>query len=122
MIVTVSIKKAHEFSRIYKRGKYHVGKHIILYVMAGNCGINRIGVTASKKVGKSVIRNRMKRLVKENYRFFEPFLFTGYQLVFVVRSVNSLPNYRVINQEMKYLFKKAGVMDLEKWEKRVSSS
>ena len=118
MKVTVSIKKAREFSYIYKKGRYYVGKHIILYMLTGDQGINSVGITASKKVGKSVIRNRMKRLVKENYRFYEPYIFIGYRLVFVVRSVSKLPLYKDINREMKFLFKRAGILDLEKWEKR----
>ena len=122
MRITVSLKKAYEFSRVYKRGKYYAGKHIILYVLATDPGGNKIGVTASKKVGKSVVRNRMKRLVKENYRAFEPYVYLGYQLVFVIRNVNGLPTYHEITREMKYLFKRAGVLDLEKWEKRSFSS
>ena len=126
MKITVSLKKAYEFSRVYKRGKYYAGKHVILYMLTKDFGkdpnLNKIGVTASKKVGKSVVRNRMKRLVKENYRAFEPYICLGCQMVFVIRSVSALPTYRDINREMKYLFKRAGVLDLEKWEKRSFSS
>ena len=118
---TVSINKNHEFAHVYKKGKYYIGKYIILHIVKGFPDSNRLGVTASRKVGKSVVRNRMRRLVKENYRFYEPYIFLGLRLVFVIRGVTSLPTYQDVNREMKSLFKRAGVLDVEKWEKRQSS-
>ena len=115
---TVSIKKNFEFARVYKKGKFFVGKYLILYVLKSDPQMNKIGITASKKVGKSVIRNRLKRLVKENYRFFEEYLFCGYKIVFVIRSNEVLPEYHDVNREMKSLFKRAGILDLTKWEKK----
>ena len=120
---TYSIKKNHEFLRIYRKGKYAVGRHLILYVLRNQTGLsagcNYIGVTASKKVGKSVKRNRLKRLVRESYRAYEEFLLTGFFLVFVLRSVEEMPDYRTISKEMRFLFKKSNILDGEKWEKRL---
>jgi len=56
-----------------------------LYVMKNDLGINRLGITVGKKFGKSVKRNRMKRLIRENYRLYEEFVKKGYDLVFVAR-------------------------------------
>ena len=61
---TVSIKSNREFVRVYKKGKFFAGKYIVLYVLQNGLKINRIGITASKKIGKSVKRNRIKRLIR----------------------------------------------------------
>ena len=117
MKVTVSIKNNYEFIRAYKKGKYFVGKYLILYIQRYDQKINMLGITASKKVGKSVIRNRLKRLVKENYRYFEEFLYYGFKMIFVIRSTEELPLYKDINRDMKSLLKRAGILDKTKWEK-----
>jgi ribonuclease P protein component len=136
MEFTDPIRKNFEFARAYKKGRYFVGKYLILYVLKrgggqnvqsghesgggqnsgsgggqdGRAARNGIGVTASKKVGKSVRRNRLRRLVKENYRQFEARLKRGYHIVFVVRSTPELPLFADIQAEMKGLFARAGIL------------
>ena len=68
---TVSIKNNREFVRVYKKGKFFAGKYIVLYILQNGLNINRLGITASKKTGNSVKRNRIKRLIRENYRLNE---------------------------------------------------
>ena len=64
----VSIKENSDFKRLYYRGKSEVKKNIALYYRKNRFSYNRLGITVSPKVGKAVIRNRVKRLLKENYR------------------------------------------------------
>ena len=106
---TVTLKKNYEFMRLYKKGKFFVGKYIVLYVLKNNMNTNRLGVTVNKKVGKSVTRNRLKRLIKENYRHYEAVLKNGCDLVFVARNSDIMPGYSEINKEMKFLLKKLDV-------------
>lgn len=113
---TIPIKKNTEFVRIYKRGKFFVGKFLVLYAYKNYSKVNRLGITASKKFGKSVQRNRIRRLIKENYRLFEQFLKTGYDLVFVARNSAEIPDYTSVKKEMKFLLKKLSILDQEKWE------
>jgi ribonuclease P protein component len=113
MIHTLSIKSNGEFSLVYRKGKYYVGRSLILYVLKNRDEKhNFIGITASKKVGKSVRRNRLKRLVRENYRLYESSLCIGYYMVFVLRSVDREPSFRSFEKEMRFLFKRAGVLAL----------
>jgi ribonuclease P protein component len=116
MIKAVPIRKNYEFLRIYKKGRFYVGKFIILYCLANNLNINRIGITASKKVGKSVKRNRIRRLIKENYRMYEDYIKEGYDCVFVVRNNDVLPVFTEIKREMKFLLKKLNIFNQEKWD------
>lgn len=111
---TVSIKSNREFVRVYKKGKFFAGKYIVLYVLQNGLKINRIGITASKKIGKSVKRNRIKRLIRENYRFIEDKVKVGYDLVFVVRNSNLMPDFYKIKKEVSYLLRKFNIISEEK--------
>ena len=68
---TVTIKENREFSRLYRSGKLFSSDCLVIYVRKNKLGINRIGVTVSKKIGKAVVRNRVRRRIKESYREIE---------------------------------------------------
>jgi ribonuclease P protein component len=112
MIKTVPIKN-YEFLKAYKKGKFYVGKFIILYTLPNKLGINRLGITTSKKVGKSVIRNRVRRLIKESYRVYESSIKESFDYIFVARNSEVLPSFVEIKREMKFLFKKLNVYNQE---------
>lgn len=116
MKITVPIKKNREFTKIYKKSKFYVGKYLILYLLENTLQVNRIGITISRKVGNSVKRNRIRRLVKENYRLFELHLMGHHDYVFVAKKNDCIPNFVELKKEMKYLFKKLKVLDVEKWD------
>lgn len=112
---TVPITKNYEFMRVYKRGKFFVGKNMVLYVFPNKFEINRLGITVSRKFGKSVKRNRIRRLIRENYRLYEEYIKTGFDCVIVARQNDYMPEYDEIKKEMKFLLKKLNVFDQEKW-------
>lgn len=113
---TVPLTKNYEFMRLYKRGKFFVGKHMVLYVFPNKFNINRIGITVSKKFGKSVKRNKIRRLIRENYRIYESAIKSGFDCVFVARSSDNESDYYVVKKEMKFLLKKLDIFDQEKWD------
>lgn len=113
MMHTVSLVKNYQFLAAYKKGKFQAGKYTVLYALPNRQNRNRLGITVSKKVGKSVVRNRLRRVVRESYRLFEPQLKTGFDCVFVLRTADRLPDFHDIRREMKYLCKK---LDLFKQE------
>ena len=63
-----SLKKNHQFQFVYKYGKSYANKYLVMYVKENGLDKNRIGISVSKKVGNSVVRHRVKRLVRECYR------------------------------------------------------
>ena len=77
--------------------------------------INQLGITVSKKVGKAVIRNRVKRLIKENYRLLEPRVVRGYNIIIVARPVaGTLPReaaFSEIESALIHLLKKLNCLE-----------
>jgi len=117
MIFTAALKKNSDFSRIYKKGRHYTSKYLILYVLREYPDKNALGVTASRKVGKSVRRNKLKRLVKENYRLMEGYILTGFAFVFVIRAQrDDMPDFYAIRRDMRSLLARAGAFDCDKWE------
>jgi ribonuclease P protein component len=120
MIHTVTVRKNNDFIRAYRKARYYTGQYIVLYVLRetdGNPEKNALGVTASRKTGKSVRRNRLKRLVKENYRLMEGYIRIGFIIIFVIRAQNGeMPDFHAMGREMRGLLSRAGVFDGERWE------
>ena len=115
MIRTVTLKKNYEFAKVFNKGSFYVGRHIIVYVLPNKLSVKRLGISVSKKAGKAVVRNRKKRLIRESYRHYENFILNGYDMVIAARSEESIPKYAVLLKEFKYLIKKLQVFDREKY-------
>lgn len=79
------LKKSWEFRRVYRYGRTVVSRNIVLYYCPNRLGINRIGFSISKKVGKSVIRNRIRRVYREAFIKMEDKLVKGYDFIIVAR-------------------------------------
>jgi len=79
------LKKNWEFKRVFRHGRTVVSKNIVLYYCPNGTASNRIGFSVSKKVGGSVVRNRIKRLFKEALLSVEHKLITGYDYVLIAR-------------------------------------
>lgn len=107
------VRKNNEFRLVYRKGKSFSNKLLVLYVMRNNKGLNRIGISVSKKVGKSVIRSRVKRLINENYRINKKDLKKGYDLVFIARNASKDKNYYEMQSAMINLLVKAGIFNEE---------
>ena len=80
-----SLRKNRQFQFVYKYGKSFANKYLVMYIKENGQGINRIGISVSKKVGNSVVRHRVKRLIKESYRLHENVFNSGLDMVIVAR-------------------------------------
>ena len=85
MIHTCSLKTSRGFKWVYGKGVSAANRLLVMYVLHNQQNINRLGITVSKKVGKAVTRNRVKRIIKENYRLFESHVGPGYDMVVIAR-------------------------------------
>ena len=66
-----SLKKNYDFQQVYRKGKSYANKYLVMYVLENNMDKNRLGISVSKKVGNSVVRHRITRLIRESYRLHE---------------------------------------------------
>lgn len=80
-----SLKKNKDFQVVYRNGKSYANKYLVMYVIENGLERNRIGISASKKVGNSVVRHHLARLIRENYRLLEENFQCGYDIIIVVR-------------------------------------
>ena len=79
------MKFSETFQSVYKSGKSYANKYLVMYVKENGTGGNRIGISVSKKVGNSVVRHRITRLVRESYRLQEAMFNSGLDIVIVAR-------------------------------------
>lgn len=80
-----SLKKTKDFSCVYNKGKSLADRNLVLYVYENGTMNNRLGISVSKKVGNSVVRHHLTRLIRESYRLHEDKFRPGLDLVVVVR-------------------------------------
>ena len=100
---TESLRKTADFKIVYKNGKSYADKNIVIYVRENNTAINRLGISASKKVGNSVVRHRFARLIREVYRLHENIFNSGLDIVVVARSRAKDASYFDIEKSFLYL-------------------
>jgi len=107
---TIGLKKDTDFRKVYKHGKSFANKYLVIYILKNNLNINRVGFSVSKKVGNSIIRNRVRRLLKESYRLScDGKIENGYDLVFIARIPCKESDYKTVNKSMINVIKKSKI-------------
>ena len=108
----VKLKKNGEFRRAYSRGKSFVDPALVTYITKNRAGICRIGITATKKIGNAVKRNRAKRVITAAYRsMFRQLCEGGYDIVFVARGKTPYLKSTEIESIMRRHLEKAGLLN-----------
>ena len=99
------IEKKPYFQKVYKNSKSYANKYLVMYILENGLGRNRLGISVSKKVGNSIVRHRLKRLVKESYRLNESVFEEGLDIVVVVRTTAKDRTYKEIESALLHLGK-----------------
>ena len=86
MRFTQSLRKNRQFQEVYKKGVSRANRYLVMYVLENHQDENLLGISVSKKVGNSVVRHRVKRLVKESYRLHEDIFNSGLNIVITARA------------------------------------
>ena len=100
-----SLKKNQDFQKVYKKGISYANKYLVLYVMENNLDENRVGISVSKKVGNSVVRHRITRLIRESYRLNEEKFHIGLDLIVIARAGAKDKTYSEIESAFLHLGK-----------------
>jgi len=85
MLYSESLKKNKDFQIVYRTGRSYANRFLVMYIRKNDLNRNRLGISVSKKVGNSVVRHHLTRLIRESYRLQEEYFLCGYDIVAVVR-------------------------------------
>ena len=98
-----SLKKNRDFRTVYRDGKSYANRLLVMYTLKNDSDRNRLGISVSKKVGNSVVRHHITRLVRESYRLQEEMFNSGLDIVVVVRNRARDCSYHEINDALLHL-------------------
>ena len=99
------LKNTNQFKIVYNNGKSYANRDLVMYLRKNDSDTNRLGISVSKKVGNSVVRHRVTRLIRESYRLNEEKLLQGYDIVVVARANAKDKNYFDICRAFLHLAK-----------------
>ncbi len=114
MLFTESLKKNYQFRYVYNRGRSIANRLLVMYSIKNGTEKNRYGISVSKKVGNSVVRSRITRLLRESYRLSEKNILQGYDIVVIARGSAKDAGYREIESALLHLLKKQRLLKSEK--------
>ena len=106
-----SLKRNSDFQRVYREGKSYANRYLVLYVLQNQTERNRLGISVSKKVGNSVVRHRMARLIRESYRLQEDMFNSGLDIVVIARESAKDRKYKEIESALLHLGKINGILN-----------
>jgi ribonuclease P protein component len=111
MIHSESLKKNKDFQLVYKNGTSQANRYLVMYVWKNSYKENRLGISVSKKVGNSVVRHRVTRLIRESYRLNETVFENGFDIVVIARPTAKGRSYQEIESALLHLGKRLQIME-----------
>ena len=105
-----SLKKNGDFKRVFDEKKSCANKYLILYYRENELKVNRLGIQVSKKVGNSVVRHRLSRLIRESFRLNENSFKHGLDLVVIARGDAKGKTYKEIEDALLHLGKQSRIL------------
>ena len=100
MEFTVPLKMNYDFRRAYRKGRSAAKPCLVVYARRNNSEKNRVGYTVSNKLGHAVVRNRIRRRLREIYRLNESSFRPGFDIVVVARGRSVTAEYRRLEREL----------------------
>ena len=98
-----SLKKNRDFQNVYNNGKSYANRLLVMYICENHTNENRLGISVSKKVGNSVIRHHLTRLIRESYRLHEDMFNSGLDIVVIARVTAKHASYHEIESALLHL-------------------
>ena len=103
MIYSESLKKYADFQKVYNKRASYANRYLVMNIRENELDKNRIGISVSKKVGNSIVRHRLTRLIRESYRLHEEAFERGYDIVVVARVNAKGITYRDMESALLHL-------------------
>lgn len=107
------LKKNKQFNYVYKKGERLFSKNISMFFVKSRLSNVKAGFSVSKKIGKSVVRSKVKRRMKEAFRSLLPNLKGHVNIVFVAREGIELCDFFAIKEQIIFLLTRAGLLNCE---------
>ena len=109
-----SLKKNRDFQSVYRRGRSYGNKYLVMYLLPNQTESNRIGISVSKKVGNSIVRHHLTRLIRVSYRLHEENFQRGYDMVVVARTAAKDKTYHEIESALIHLGRLHNIYEVDK--------
>ena len=106
----VTVKENYEFRRIYRKGRSAVSPCLVVYCQKNRRGQSRLGVTVSTKLGHAVVRNRVRRRLREIYRLNREKMPAGYDIIIVARVRAAETPYRKLERHYLRCLSELGLL------------
>lgn len=103
------LKKRYQFNYVYKSGEHFSANHIVLYVTSSKTKNLKVGLAVTKKVGHAVVRNRVRRQLREIIRTQIPMLKQNYNIIVVAKDNITQASFSELTNEFNKLIHKAGL-------------
>lgn len=110
---TQMLTKNSEYKYLYSRGKSAVTPFLAMYCKKSKFSFNRLGITVSTKVGKAVVRNKVRRRIREAYRINESLFKPAFDIVIVSRVRAAGASFHDIEASVLELGKRLGLLEDE---------
>lgn len=98
-----TLKTQQEFGNVYQNGKSFANRYLVMYVLDNDKDYNRIGISVSKKVGNSVVRHRVTRLIREGLRQNGNLFITGIDIIVIARGTAKGKGQKEITSAIMHL-------------------
>ena len=112
MIGYESLKNYRNFQNVYKNGKSYANKYLVMYILENGTDINQVGISVSKKVGNSIVRHRLTRLIRESVRLNVENISKGYDIVIIARAGLKDKKFKETESAFLHLAKLHGIRKL----------
>lgn len=117
-----SLKKNWDFQLVYKKGTSYANRYLVMYVLKNQLDRNRIGISVSRKVGNSVVRHHLTRLIRESYRLNEEKFACGYDMIVIVRVSGKEQGFRSLESALLHLGKLHKILRSEENENNIDQN
>ena len=114
-----SLKKNKDFQNVYQNGKSYANRYLVMYVLRNGTEHNRLGISVSKKVGNSVVRHHLTRLIREVYRLHEDTFNSGLDVVVIARMSAKDISYHQVESSLLHLANLHHILINDVYEKNI---